>query len=107
MNHITLFNIVLLLCGFVIHFLYALLKITKMKLPFQVGFYFKDNWIEMLLTIVCGFTLLLIQDDVIKLLHIQADDSSSLPTVYVLLCGIFPMFIFQKLFKLIGAAPNE
>lgn len=107
MNHLTLTNILLLFCGFFIKFLYAMQKQKKMKLPFQHGFFFKDNWVSIALTLVAGFASLLMTDDLVKLLHIQAADDSPFYTIHALLSGIVPLFFIEKILKLIGATPDE
>lgn len=107
MNHLTLLNITLLFCGFIIKFLYAIQKQKRQKLPFQIGFFFKDSWVSIALTLVAGFASLLMADDIVKMLHIQAEDNAPFYTIHALLSGIVPLFFIEKILKLIGATPNE
>ena len=107
MNHLTVTNIILLFCGFIIKFLYAVQKQKRQKLPFQIGFFFKDSWVSIALTLVAGFASLLMTDDLVKMLHIQAADDSPFYTIHALLSGIVPLFFIEKILKLIGATPNE
>lgn len=107
MEHLTLTNILLLFCGFLIKFLYAIQKQKKLNLPFQHGYFFKDNLVSILLTLVAGFASLLMADDLVKLMHMQADDSSPFYTIHALLSGIVPLFFIEKILKLIGATPDE
>ncbi len=107
MNHLTITNILLLFCGFFIKFLYALQKQKSMKIPFQMGFFIQDNWISVSLTLVAGFASLLMSDDLVKLLHIQAADNSPFYSIHALLSGIVPLFFIEKILNLIGAKPNE
>jgi len=106
MEHLTLNNILLLFCGIIIKFLYALEKQRKQNKQFFIGFFFKDNAIEFGLTLVAGFASLIMSDDMIKLLRVQASDGSPFYSAHAFISGIAPMFIISKIIKLVKVNAN-
>lgn len=107
MEHLTPTNILLLFCGIIVKFLYVVKKQQKRKKQFLIGFFFKDNFIEILLTLIVGFASLIMSDDLIKLLKIQALDGSFFYSAHAFISGIASLFILDKLMKLIKIRLNE
>lgn len=100
MTHLTPTNILLLLLGLALNFLYALQKAKKTDKTFSLGFYAKDNWIQVLITLISGFASLIMADDLLKLFHVTADDGSPFYTVHAFVSGILPLFIIDKIMKI-------
>ena len=100
MQHLTITNIALLFFGILIKFLTTIQAQKKKGQPFLIGFFFKDNIIEILLTLVGAFSSLMMADDLLKLLHVTADDGSPFYTIHAFVSGIMPMFFISKIIKL-------
>jgi len=107
MQHLTLVNIVLLFCGILINFLTAVSKTKKQGKPFLLGFFFKDNAIEIITTLVAAFASLIMADDLLKLFHVSADDGSPFYSIHAFVSGIMPMFFISKIMKLYKTKGNE
>ncbi|MGQ0829878.1 MAG: hypothetical protein ACT4ON_15945 [Bacteroidota bacterium] len=107
MEHLTLSNILLLFCGITIKFLYAVKKQQRQGKPFLIGFFLKDNLIEIALTLVAGFASLIMSDDMIKLLGVQAADGSPFYSAHAFISGIAPLFVIGKIMKLVKINIHE
>lgn len=97
---LTPMNIFLLLCGLFIKALYALQKAKKEDRTFSLGYYLKDNWVTMVLTVVTGFVCLVLVKDLITVLGISVVNGSSFYSLHALVCGMTPLFFIEKLIKL-------
>lgn len=97
---LTPFNIFLLLCGLIINALYALQKAKKDDRTFSLGYYLKDNWVSMLLTMITGLVCLILAKDLISVLGITVANGSSFYSLHALICGIIPQYFIDKLIKL-------
>lgn len=102
MNHLTPLNILLLFSGLILKLLYSLKKRKQKGELFSAGYYIKTNWIDMLITIVCSFTSLLMADDIISFLNVKATDGSSFYTFHAFLSGVASTFIIDKILKFVG-----
>lgn len=100
MEHLTVTNVLLLFLGLLLNFLYALQKAKKDDKTFSVGFYIKDNWIAVLITVISAFASLIMADDLLKLFQVNADADSPFYTVHAFISGIIPVFIIEKIMKL-------
>ncbi|MFN8317168.1 MAG: hypothetical protein U0T32_12045 [Chitinophagales bacterium] len=100
MEMLTPMNIFLLLCGLFINALYALQKAKKEDRTFSLGYYLKDNWVTMVLTVVTGFVCLVLAKDLITVLGISVANGSSFYSLHALVCGIIPQYFIEKLIKL-------
>ena len=100
MAHLTVTNIILLFLGLILNILYALQKAKKESKIFSAGFYIKDNWIQVLITIVCAFASLIMADDLLKLFQVSAEPDSPFYTIHAFVSGIIPVFIVEKITKL-------
>ena len=100
MAQLTATNILLLFLGLALNFLYALQKAKKSDKTFSLGFYAKDNWIQIFITLISAFASLVMADDLLKLLHVTADDGSPFYTIHAFVSGILPMLIIDKIMKL-------
>jgi hypothetical protein len=107
MEHLTGTNILLLFCGIIIHFLYAVKKQQRLGKQFLIGFFLKDNRVEIALTLIAGFASLIMSDDIIKLLGIQAEDGSPFYSAHAFISGIAPLLIIRKIMKLAKINTNE
>ena len=100
MAHLTVTNVILLFLGLLLNLLYALQKAKKESKTFSAGFYIKDNWIQVVITIVCAFASLIMADDLLKLFQVNADPESPFYTVHAFISGIIPVYIIEKITKL-------
>lgn len=100
MAHLTVTNVLLLFLGLLLNLLYALQKAKKESKTFSAGFYIKDNWIQVCITIISAFASLIMADDLLKLFQVSADSDSPFYTVHAFVSGIIPVFIVEKIMKL-------
>lgn len=106
MKNLTIINIILLLNGLIIHFIYAMLKQKKQDIKFSTGFYIKDNWMQAVAIIICAFSSLIMADDIAKIMNIQTPDGSPYYSVHAFISGLLPMYFINKIFKLFKASPE-
>lgn len=105
MEQLTITNIALLLCGIALKFLFTLLGIKKEKKHFSLGFFIKDNWIVIAITIIGGFASLLMADDLVTYLGVYSTTGAPFFKIHAFLSGFLPMVILSKIQKLL--IPDE
>lgn len=101
MTHITILNVLLLFLGLVFNTFYSLQKAKNAGKLISLGYFIKDNWITMGMTVVSGFISLLLAPQLIKACGLTAasgDDSFYM--AHAVVSGIIPLFFIDKLLKL-------
>ncbi len=85
--------------------LFTLLALKKDKIPFSLGFFIKDNWIVIFITIIGGFSSLLMAEDLVQYLGVQSPSGAAFYKIHAFLSGFLPIVILSKIQKLI--APED
>lgn len=86
MNHLTLVNVVLAICGLVIHELFRV-KNRHNKEKFSFSYWIKNNVISVVLSLISTLAILLMLEDVTKFLGIVAEDGSMFERMAAFLAG--------------------
>lgn len=86
MDQLTTTNVLLMILGYLLQVLVTLQKVIKDK-NFSFGFFVKDNWLNVPISLIAGFVGLIFAKDSIELLGVKADDGAPLYMVHAFLCG--------------------
>ena len=86
MTHLTLVNVVLAICGLVIHELFRV-KNRHNKEKFSFSYWIKINVISVVLSLISTLAILLMLEDVTKFLGIVAEDGNMFERMAAFLAG--------------------
>lgn len=87
MNQITLFTISLTIMGLLLHILLSVQKVLKSNIPFSFGRWVQENWINLLVAIICAATSLMFGEDLFNVLGVKAEADSPLYKAHAFVSG--------------------
>jgi hypothetical protein len=112
MNQLTPINLILFACGISLHFLIWLMDEKKDNKPVGFLIFLSNNWIKIAINLIAGIALLLMSEDMVKMLGLF-HSSSSVPFYQFnsFMCGFMPylllMYIQKFVKKFIGDDPDK
>lgn len=103
MKHLSVETITLALLGLIIHEMIKFMIRKKKDTKFSFSFWIKDNWMSVVLSVACTFSLLLMLDDITNYFNIQTEENSSIESILAFTFG----YLNQSLIKnIIGIFKN-
>ena len=96
--HLTVFNFCLVAVGVVIHILFKLSKIQR-KHPddFNLRIYIRHNWIQLILSLMCGFVVMYFADNISEgVLDLHVHHDSNYYQVYAVVAGYNNQQLFDQ-----------
>ena len=95
---INLMNGILAFLGMVLFFLIRYRNRKNTKQPFLIGFWLKDNLIELLINLVTSIVLFLMIDSVVYFLQTLISDEVPLDKIAAFLIGFSGQWLFKLVF---------
>lgn len=104
MHNLIIEYLLLSLLGMIIHIsMKVLSRKNKTEKP-NIALFLKNpmNWARMLLTMASTIAVLIMMDDIAKLLHINLEDGSTAKSVIAFLAGYSNHSLIRNLLKILG-----
>lgn len=95
--------LVLAMLGVLIHVITSVLYRTDKSKNISVLVFVKDfrNWLRIALSVLSVYAILLMSDDVAKMMHIELPDGSPAHSLLAFLAGVFNYSLVKRLMKLL------
>jgi|GEM_PF-3896733 len=101
--HFTPTNIVLVVLGVLIHAL-ILVQQRRSASKISIKYWLKNNWVSSVMGLLSAIALLMMADDVISLMGIQAVDGGSFYKIYAFIVGYSGNSIIKHVIGMFGRA---
>lgn len=99
MEQLTITNIVLALCGLLLH-IGAVYKSAQRKEGFLPAIFFEKNWVSLIMSIVAAVASILMSEEIIELLGFPVGKEAMFFKVHAFISGYMGSSVLSRVFKI-------